>query len=108
MKSKELSIINDLEDLAKTYEPPALFSEHKRGNHVRYIDASGQEKSGTIEWVQAATESIQQKYIIVPDEEGAYLNWLHKPFCFSYRCISFRLYSRAIHVFSLKSSDMIV
>ncbi len=67
--------MNDLEDLAKTYGPPAPFSEHKRGDRVTYIDAAGQQRSGTIEWVQAATESIPMKYIIISDEEGAFLDF---------------------------------
>lgn len=67
--------MNDLEDLAKVYGPMASSSEFKRGEHIRYIDAEGYEKSGTIEWAQAATESIPLKYIIVPDEEDAFLDF---------------------------------
>ncbi len=63
------------QELEATYGPAAAFSEHKRGDRVRYIDAEGQEKSGTIEWVQAAFQNIPMKYIIVPDEEGAFLDF---------------------------------
>jgi hypothetical protein len=57
------------------YGPAAPYSEHKRGDRVRYIDASGDEKSGVIEWVQAATPDIQMKYIIAPDEPGQFLDF---------------------------------
>jgi hypothetical protein len=67
--------MNDLEDLAKTYGPAAPYSEHKRGDRVRYISAEGEETSGVIEWVQASTESIPMKYIIVPDEPGQFLDF---------------------------------
>jgi hypothetical protein len=58
------------EGLEKTYGPMASHAEHKRGDHVHYISAGGQEKSGVIEWVRAATPDIQMKYIIAPDDGG--------------------------------------
>ncbi len=63
------------QELAELYGPAAAFSEHKRGDRVRYIDAEGQEKSGVIEWVQAAFQDIPMKYIVIPDEEGAFLDF---------------------------------
>jgi hypothetical protein len=62
--------MNDLEDLAKTYEPAAPYSEHKRGDHITYTTAEGLRGSGTIIWVQAATPEIQMKYVIAPDDGG--------------------------------------
>ncbi len=63
------------QELAAVYGPAATYSEHKRGGRVTYIDASGQRQSGVIEWVQAAHGDIQQKYIIAPDEPGAFLDF---------------------------------
>ncbi len=62
------------QELAAVYGPAAPFSEHRRGDHVRYISAEGQGKSGTIEWVQAPFENIGVKYIVAPDEEGQFLD----------------------------------
>lgn len=62
--------MDDLTELEKTYGPMAPYSEHKRGEHTRYIDAEGQQRSGTIEWIQAATPDIQMKYVIAPDDGG--------------------------------------
>ncbi len=64
-----------LTDLEATYGPAAPFSEHKRGDRVRYLDVSGKERSGRIEWVQAATNAIPLKYIIAPDKEGTFLDF---------------------------------
>jgi hypothetical protein len=57
-------------ELEATYGPAAPFSEHTRGDHVRYRSADGKERSGVIEWVQAATDAIPMKYVMVPDDGG--------------------------------------
>jgi hypothetical protein len=68
-------MVESFEDLEATYGHAAPFSEHKRGDHVRYLDCDGNEQTGTIIWVQARFENIPQKYVIVPDTEGAFLDF---------------------------------
>jgi hypothetical protein len=43
----------DLEALEKLYGPAAPYSEHRRGDHITYRSAEGEERSGTILLVQA-------------------------------------------------------
>jgi hypothetical protein len=63
------------ENLEELYGPAAPYSEHRRGDRVRYISAEGIEQTGVIEWVQARYENIPQKYIIAPDEPGSFLDF---------------------------------
>ncbi len=65
----------ELAELTELYGPAAAFSEHKRGEHIRYISAEGIEQSGVIVWVQARFENIPMKYVIAPDQEGAFLDF---------------------------------
>jgi hypothetical protein len=67
--------MNDLDELRSTYGKEAQFSEHKRGDKVRYLDCDGHEQSGTILWIQAAFQSQPMKYVIAPDTEGAFLDF---------------------------------
>ncbi len=57
-------------DMEATYGPMALYSEHKRGDHIIYTTAEGLRGSGVIIWVQAATDSIPIKYVVAPDDGG--------------------------------------
>lgn len=62
--------MNDLDDLRATYGREAQFSEHKRGEHIKYLRADGKPSSGEIVWIQAAYEDVPIKYIIAPDDNG--------------------------------------
>jgi len=68
--TEECQVHHPQEQLEKTYGPSAPFSEHKRGDRVRYLSASGEERSGMIVWCQASTKDIQMKYVIAPDDGG--------------------------------------
>jgi hypothetical protein len=69
-------MVESFEDLEALYGPSAQFSEHKRGDHISYIDASGDQQSGTITWVQAATAGIGQRLVVAPDDAGAFLDFV--------------------------------
>jgi hypothetical protein len=58
------------EKLEATYGPAAPFSEHKRGEHIKYLRADGKPSSGEIVWIQAAYQNVPIKYIIDPDDNG--------------------------------------
>lgn len=58
------------EQLEATYGPAAPFSEHKRGEHLKYLRADGMASEGEIVWIQAAYQDIPIKYIIAPDDNG--------------------------------------
>jgi hypothetical protein len=58
------------ENLEEVYGPAAPFSEHERGDHVKYLRADGMASSGEIVWIQAAYEDVPIKYIIAPDDNG--------------------------------------
>ncbi|HYU75911.1 MAG TPA: hypothetical protein VEL31_24825 [Ktedonobacteraceae bacterium] len=64
------------QDLEATYGPSAPYSEYKRGNHIRYIDASGEQRSGMIVWCQASAGDIQMKYVVAPDDPGEFLDFV--------------------------------
>jgi len=49
---------NDDQDLAETYGPAAPFSEHQRGERVRY-QINGFNYTGEIIWVAAAGNTTQ-------------------------------------------------
>ena len=68
--------MNDLYDLRVTYGKEAQFSEHKRGEHITYTTAEGLRSSGTIIWVQAATDAIGVKYVVAPDDPTGFLDFV--------------------------------
>lgn len=59
------------QELEATYGPRAPFSEHKRGDRVRYLGTDGNEASGEIIWVAApgmlAHQYMELRYIVAPD-----------------------------------------
>ncbi len=63
-------------DLEKTYGPAAPFSEHKRGERIRYVSADGKRRSGEIIWAQAATGDIGVKYVVAPDDPNGFLDFV--------------------------------
>ena len=63
-------MVESSEDLEATYGPAAPFSEHKRGEHIKYLRADGKPSSGEIVWIQAAYQDVPIKYIIAPDDNG--------------------------------------
>lgn len=66
------------EDLEAIYGPSAPFSEYKRGDHITYISAEGERKSGTILWVCAPSEigevKLGMRYLIAPDDPAAFVD----------------------------------
>lgn len=60
----------DEKELEALYGPAAPFSEHKRGNRVKYLRADGKPSVGIIVWIQAAYQDIPVKYIIAPDDNS--------------------------------------
>lgn len=66
------------EDLEAIYGPLAPFSEHKRGDHITYTSAEGEDKSGTILWVCASSEignvKLGLRYLIAPDDPNAFVD----------------------------------
>ena len=58
------------EDMVATSGPAAPYSEHKQGDHITSTTAEGLRLSGTIVWVQAATDAIPMKYVVAPDDGG--------------------------------------
>ena len=58
------------EDMEATSGPAAPDSEHKRGDHITSTTAEGLRSSGTIVWVQAATDAIPMKDVVAPDDGG--------------------------------------
>ncbi len=68
--------MTDEEELEAVYGPSAPFSEYHRNDHITYISAEGKQESGTIIWVQARFQDIPMKYIVAPDEPGAFLDFV--------------------------------
>lgn len=70
-------MVESNEDLEAIYGPSASYSEHKRGELITYTSAEGECRSGEIVWCQAPHgESIGVKYIVAPNVEGAFLDFV--------------------------------
>ncbi len=52
------------EDMEATSGPAAPDSEHKRSDHITSTTAEGLRLSGTMVWVQAATDAIPMKCVV--------------------------------------------
>lgn len=74
--TEERQIHRSKPDLEATYGPAAPFSEHKKGEHIRYISAEDKQLSGIIIWVQAATDTIGVKYVVAPDDPEGFLDFV--------------------------------
>lgn len=64
------------EDLEATYGPSALFSEHKRDDHITYTTTEGTRGSGVIVWVQVPFQDIGIKYIVAPDVPTGFIDFV--------------------------------
>lgn len=65
----------DERELEDIYGPAAPYSEHQRGQHIRYRDVLGEEQSGVILWVCAAAtvagnKTLPLQYIVMRDGAG--------------------------------------
>jgi hypothetical protein len=74
----------DDEELESTYGPAAPFSEHKRGESIRYRTAAGAITSGTILWVCAAKDVLTEdgkeskhiplNYVVEPAKDNNFVD----------------------------------
>ncbi len=65
-------------NLEATYGPAAPFSEHRRGEHIRYTSAEGLPGAGVIVWVCAAgmvgARHLGVRYIVAPDPPTGFVD----------------------------------
>jgi hypothetical protein len=59
------------EALAETFGPAAPYSEHRRGETIKYrLPMVEGEYSGVIIWCAAAVDQVSMHYIVVRDQAG--------------------------------------
>ncbi len=68
------------EQLEATYGPAAPFSEHKRGEHLKYLRADGMASEGEIVWIQAAYQDIRISLLqMITAFWTLHFHWMYSP-----------------------------